>query len=137
LETLDELFGTGAGVILYHFGRGVGRNMLPDLDTGNTQEVPATVQLERIRLFAKNVTRKGWCELDMSEKAHTEESVIFMVRKLPVHDDKTNTNYEMIIRGICCGFLEKVWGGNVSILRGSTKDNDFELVASKGGFAYE
>ena len=125
IETMGELFGTGAGVILYHFGRGIGKAMMSEL------EGPKSANAEKkAELFVKSLNDSGWCELDLVNLDQEDGSANFSVKRLPT-GVAGNDNYEMVVRGLCSGFLEGLWGMQVSVMRGSSKGSAIELVANK------
>jgi predicted hydrocarbon binding protein len=127
IETLDELFGSGAGVILYHIGRGIGRAMTLEQGKAKVKNFE-----EGMNAFASSLAEKGWCEIEFSRVDPADGSAVFKVKRLPV-PEAVQGNYEMLIRGMCSGFLEAIWEARVSVLRGKTRPDGFELIASKGG----
>lgn len=127
IETLNELFGSGAGVILYHMGRGIGKVMTLEQEKAKIKDFE-----EGMSAFASNLAEKGWCEIEFSRVDPADGSAVFKVKHLPV-PEAVQDNYEMLIRGMCSGFLEAVWEARVSVLRGKVKSDGFELIASKGG----
>lgn len=127
IETLNELFGSGAGVILYHVGRGIGKAMTLGLEKAVLKDPE-----EGMRSFAKSLSERGWCEIEFSRVDPNDGSTVFRVKRPPV-PNSAQDSYEMIIRGICSGFLEELWGTPVSVLRRKSKSDGFELIATRGG----